>query len=80
MLVLRKKILTTVNVLYYRPQYNTLIQEFIWQTMDRQPHYPRIHKFLNFWHKEINTVIKEVIIMNSESSQIRHVRDLSWLK
>ena len=35
---------------------------FIWQTDDVRPEYPRVHKFLNYWHDNIEAVIEEIEI------------------
>ena len=47
------------------PDYNHVLQEFIWQTADIKPEYPRVHKFLNYWHDNIEAVISEVHIADS---------------
>jgi uncharacterized protein Usg len=59
--------LVTVNVLYFLPDTSHLVNEFLWQTLDVRPTYPRIHKFLNFWREEIDAVIKEVIIFEASN-------------
>ena len=55
----------TVNVLYWMPDYTHILQEFIWQTADVRPEYPRVHKFLNYWNDNIEAVISEVIIADN---------------
>ena len=58
--------LVTVNVLFYLPDYsNTLVNEFTWQTLDIYPRYPRVNKFLDYWRREIDAIIKEVTISNT---------------
>jgi uncharacterized protein Usg len=52
--------LTTAEVLYYMPDHPKLLQSFIWQTLDIAPEYPRVHRFLNYWRKEIEAVIHSV--------------------
>lgn len=59
---LRGERLTTANVLYYMPDSPSLLQEFIWQTLDLAPEYPRIHRFLDFWRREIDAVIHSVTV------------------
>lgn len=54
--------LTTAAVLYYMPDCPALLQEFIWQTLDLAPEYPRIHRFLDFWRREIEAVIHSVTV------------------
>jgi uncharacterized protein Usg len=45
--------LTTANIVYYLPDHPHILQDFVWQTYDMAPHFPRIKKFLLFWEKEI---------------------------
>ena len=52
--------LTTAEVLYYMPDHPKLLQSFMWQTLDVAPEYPRIHRFLQHWRKEIQAVIHSV--------------------
>jgi uncharacterized protein Usg len=61
--------LVTVSVLYYLPDHPSLLNEFLWQTMDLGPRYPRIGAFLDFWRREIEATIKEVMI--SEAAPFR---------
>ena len=64
MIILRNTIVT-LNVLYWMPDYTHILQEFIWQTADVSPEYPRVHKFLNYWHDNIEAVISEVNIADN---------------
>ena len=64
MIILRNTIVT-INVLYWMPDYTHILQEFIWQTADISPEYPRVHKFLNYWHNNIEAVISEVNIADN---------------
>ena len=59
---LRGERLTTTQVLYYMPDSPSLLQEFVWQTLDLAPEYPRIHRFLDFWRREIDAVIHSVTV------------------
>ena len=72
MFIIKKKRLITVNVNYWMPDYNNILQEFIWQTDDYIPKLPRVHKFLNFWHKEIDAVISEVYVSVGNDREIRY--------
>ena len=67
------KKLVTLNVLYWMPDYENILQQFTWQTKDIVPEYPRVHKFLNYWHKEIDAVIAEIQIAHSDSNQYRPI-------
>jgi len=63
---IRKKTLVTINVFYWMPDYENILQQFIWQTFDVRPMYPRVHKFLEYWHNNIEAVVSEVVIIDSE--------------
>ena len=52
--------LTTTEVIYYMPDHPDLLQRFLWQTLDLPPEFPRVHKFLVFWRREIQAVIHSV--------------------
>lgn len=58
----RKKLIT-VNILYFRPDFVHLLQEFTWQTEDLIPKLPRVHVFLKYWQENIEATISEVMIM-----------------
>jgi uncharacterized protein Usg len=57
---LRGERLTTAEVLYYMPDHPVVLQRFLWQTLDLAPEYPRVHRFLDFWRREIDAVIHSV--------------------
>lgn len=59
--------LATAEVLYYMPDHPSLLQTFVWQTLDLAPDYPRIHRFLNFWKREIDAVIHSVRLASGET-------------
>ena len=59
--------LATAEVLYYLPDHPSLLQSFIWQTLDIAPHYPRIHRFLDYWRREIDAVIHSVQLATGET-------------
>lgn len=54
------KRLTTASVLYYMPDHPSLLQEFLWQTQDIAPDFPRVRRFLEHWRREIEAVIHSV--------------------
>lgn len=58
--------LATTEVLYYLPDHPSLLQSFVWQTLDLAPTYPRIHRFLDFWRREIDAVIHSVQLASGE--------------
>lgn len=60
--LLRGERLTTAEVIYHMPDHPGLLQEFLWQTQDVAPDFPRIHRFLDFWRREIDAVIHSVSV------------------
>lgn len=73
MLILKRKELVTINILYYRPDYRNILNSFIWQTDDEIPEYPRVHNFLGFWKKNIDAVISEILISEGFSNNYRRI-------
>ena len=71
--ILKKWTTASVQVVYYIPDYIHLVNEFIWQTEDQRPDYPRIDRFLNYWDKHIEGPIKEVYIHDHDEANIRVV-------
>lgn len=58
--------LTTAEILYHLPDHPTLLQSFIWQELDRQPEYPELKKFLDFWEREIEGKLHSVSVATQE--------------
>ena len=69
-MIIKRKSLVTLNITYYRLDYRSILQEFIWQTMDVKPKYPRVQKFLNYWHNNIEATINEIQLCDSENNKI----------
>jgi|TARA_R110000823_G_scaffold32628_19_gene91960 uncharacterized protein Usg len=76
MILLHKKSIVTIDVFYYLPEYTNILQEFVWQTEDIVPEYPRVHQFLNYWKENINAVISEVIVVDSDNYEYRPVKEI----
>ena len=58
--IFKRKVLVSLRIFYYMPDYRDIIQEFMWQTEDYKPRYPRVNKFLNHWKENIDAVIADV--------------------
>ena len=71
--ILEKWTIASVQVVYYIPDYLSIINEFVWQTEDQKPKYPRITEFLDYWDKNIDGPIKEVFIYDHDEQNIRRV-------
>jgi uncharacterized protein Usg len=65
-MIIIKKEIVTIDIFYYQPDYQSLIQQFIWQTEDQLPQLSRIHRFLWFWKHNIDAVIKEIHLSVNE--------------
>ena len=76
MILLYKKSIVTVDVYYFMPDYTNILQEFVWQTEDIVPEYPRVHKFLSYWKNNIDAVISEVIVVNADNYEYRPVKSI----
>ena len=70
MIILRRKELILVGVIYYLPDYKSLLNEFYCQFDDIVPDIPRVHEFLNYWKNNIEAPIKEVKVSVSSTNQL----------
>ena len=55
-----------MSVYYWIPDYNHILQEFMWQYMDVPPTFARSHRFLNYWKEHIEAVIEEVTVAHCD--------------
>ena len=54
--------LVTAEILYRMPDYQTLIQEFIWQEYDMVPDLPRLQEFLIFWEENLDGPLYRITV------------------
>ena len=78
-MIIRKKSLVTVDILYWMPDYENILQQFIWQTKDVVPDIPRVHKFLNYWNNNIDAVISEVKVADAIDNSYLPVKEVYTL-
>ena len=52
--------LTTAEILYHMPDHLHLLQSYIWQEYDLAPEFPRLHKFLDFWSRNLDGPLHSV--------------------
>ena len=57
--------LLTAEILYRMPDHPSLLQSFLWQTLDEAPRFPRLAHFLDHWRREIEAVIHSVRIAHA---------------
>ena len=64
-LQLRGRRMTTAEITYYMPDHPGLLQEFLWQTLDEAPEFPRVRRFLDFWRRDVDAVIHSVRVSHA---------------
>jgi uncharacterized protein Usg len=65
-LMLRDYRLTTAEIIYRFPDHPVLLQSYVWQELDLAPKFPTLHKFLDFWDRELDGKIHSVKVMHAE--------------
>ena len=73
--LLQPTTLVTLRVVYYVPGTHILAPDFVWQLDDRVPEIPRVHRFLNYWHDNIEAVIRDAEVAYGGRGNWRHVND-----
>jgi uncharacterized protein Usg len=66
--------LTTAEILYHLPDHPHLLQSFVWQKVDLAPAFPRLHKFLDFWGREIDGPLHSVRIASAALTRPAELR------
>ena len=70
MLIIKRKELVLVGIIYYLPDYKSLLNEFYCHFDDVVPDIPRVHEFLNYWKNNIEAPIKEVKVSFSSTNKL----------
>lgn len=52
--------LTTARIFYRMPDYQSVLNEFIWQDYDLAPDHSRLLQFIEFWQAEIEGPLHSV--------------------
>ncbi len=65
--------LTTIQVFYWMPDYEHILNLFMFQDDDCPPEYPRMQRFVKYWEENIEAKIKEIQIGSVNQSNIRKV-------
>ena len=74
--------LTTAEILYHLPDHPRVLQSFIWQELDIAPAFPVLHKFLDFWTREIEGKLHSVRVASVgliTPGEMRHTEHLMHL-
>ena len=54
--------LATAEIVYHLPDHPRLLQTFVWQHYDLEPHYPELRRFLDFWTRNIEGKLHSVTV------------------
>ena len=52
--------LMTAEILYRMPDFQKILQSFLWQEYDTAPEFPKLHGFLDFWQRELDGPLHSV--------------------
>ena len=58
--------LTTADILYHMPDHPDLLQQYIWQDYDIAPHFPVLHRFLDFWENHLDGRLHSVRVASQK--------------
>ena len=70
--------LTTAKIIYHMPDYQQVLQEFIWQDYDIAPKFPQLRNFLDFWTREIDGKLHSVYVAKREIITTSDYRNADW--
>jgi uncharacterized protein Usg len=57
--------LTTAEILYHLPDHPNVLQSYVWQDLDMAPRFPILHRFLNFWARELDGKLHSVRVASA---------------
>jgi len=57
--------LTTAEILYRLPDHPEILQTYIWQDLDVAPRFPVLHRFLDFWDRELDGKLHSVRVASA---------------
>ncbi|PJR16356.1 usg protein [Sinorhizobium meliloti] len=52
--------LTTAHILYRIPDFESVLQTYVWQDYDVAPEFPQMRKFLDFWQTKLDGPLHSV--------------------
>jgi uncharacterized protein Usg len=71
--------LATAEIIYHMPDHPQLLQSFIWQQYDIAPDFPVLHRFLEFWRKNLDGAIHTVRVASCDLIKPAEVRVMSGM-
>ena len=58
--------LTTAHILYRIPDFESVLQTYVWQDYDLAPKFPELKQFLGFWVREIEGKLHSVYVASQK--------------
>jgi uncharacterized protein Usg len=58
--------LTTAHILYRMPDYQDILQTYVWQDYDLCPDFPALNRFLNFWLETLDGPLHSVTVAHAK--------------
>jgi uncharacterized protein Usg len=58
--------LTLAEIIYRLPDHPDLLQSYLWQDLDMAPRFPELHRFLDFWARNLDGPLHLVRVAHSE--------------
>jgi uncharacterized protein Usg len=68
--------LTTAHILYRMPDYQDILQTYVWQDYDLCPAFPQLNKFLNFWLEKLEGPLHSVTVAHARLIKPAEIRVL----
>ena len=69
--------LTTASILYRMPDHPKVLQTFVWQDYDLAPLFPVLHRFLDYWRRELDGPLFAVTVAHRRLITASEVRTIS---
>jgi len=66
--------LTTAEILYHLPDFPNVLQTYVWQEFDLAPRFPVLHKFLDFWSRELDGTLHSVRVTSADTRLANEIR------
>ncbi|MFK8250943.1 usg protein [Ancylobacter terrae] len=66
--------LTTAHILYRMPDHPGLLQTYLWQHYDVFPDFPVLHRFLDFWKREIEGPLHTITVSHARLIKPAEIR------
>ncbi|NEI38513.1 aspartate-semialdehyde dehydrogenase [Rhizobium leguminosarum] len=52
--------MSKAHILYRMPDFESVLQSYVWQDYDLAPDFPEMHRFLDFWQSKLDGPLHSV--------------------